>query len=146
MERESLNTPPLEEDFYTWLAERKKVWRLQRLTRKHMGGRGLQSRKPSSGLRDGGCVYPDNNLQHHLQRQQSGGGGGKGGGGGGGGVGGGSGGGGGGAGAGTGAGGGEGRGGGAAVGVGVEVGGVGGGGLGNGQGSVAVALSSGGVS
>ena len=43
MERESKNTPPLEEDFYRWLAERKKVWRLQRLTKKHSGGRGLLS-------------------------------------------------------------------------------------------------------
>lgn len=41
MERESKNTPPLEENFYRWLTERKKVWRLQRLTRKHSGGRGL---------------------------------------------------------------------------------------------------------
>ncbi|CAM9909004.1 unnamed protein product, partial [Pylaiella littoralis] len=75
MERESFNTPPLEEDFYTWLAERKKVWRLQRLTRKHTGGRGPPSLSSSSGLRDGGCVYPDNNYQHHLQQQQGGGGG-----------------------------------------------------------------------
>lgn len=43
MERESKNTPPLEEDFYRWLAERKKVWRLQRLTKRHSGGRGLLS-------------------------------------------------------------------------------------------------------
>lgn len=41
MERESRNTPPLEEDFYRWLAERKKVWRLQRLAKRHSGGRGL---------------------------------------------------------------------------------------------------------
>lgn len=41
MERESRNTTPLEEDFYRWLSERKKVWRLQRLAKRHAGGQHL---------------------------------------------------------------------------------------------------------
>lgn len=74
MERESLNTPPLEEDFFTWLAERKKVWRLQRLARKH----GLPSMNALRGI-GVGVGYPDKNYQHHIEQQGGGGAGGVGG-------------------------------------------------------------------